>query len=548
MSAASAAGETGGSDPRAARVRRVRLLVRTEIVRRTRSMRGRRGQLLALAVAALFGGLVFVGGVAGVYVFAGAVAAGEAEVPMRIVRFVVTGLFGFAAFITALRAVQQTANPPNLDGLLTAVPHREVVAGTLLVEFLVALLLPGLPAFGMAVAFGVGASAPLAAALLLATVVALVALGVLVGFALGLLVRLAIARSETLSRYRTPVAVALFLAYFATVTSGDSASAFEPILDVVAATPLGWFADLGFYGTVAGASALRAGGAVAATALAVPTLGWACGRLAEALWYDDPVQPETRSEGSSGMGDVAGIPRPVARIARKSWLRARRNPLRLQYVVYPLFFLWAPLSQGLTSGEVPPELAAIVAFYGAWATGAAFSLNPVGDEGPVLPVTLTTPVTGRTFVAGVCLAGALVGVPLTALLAVGLGVAGGLGAVGLLAVAVTAVVLPLAATGIATGAGTLFPRLGTVRLSRSREAVVPSLFAFAAYSLVLSLAGLPALVASAPVARAVLSELLGVGSTAILAAGLALAAVLGCVAAAVGVRVAVRGFEGYTYD
>ncbi|MFC6837646.1 hypothetical protein [Halomarina ordinaria] len=529
--------------------RHVRLVARHEVVRRWRAVRGNTRQALAIGASILFGALFFAVAVFGAYAFGGAMARGEVTPPLDLLRLAAAAVFAFAVFLTTIRAVQTSTAPPGLDGLLTTLPHREVIAALALVEVGFALLFPGSAVALVALAFAVGAGAPATAALLTVAVVGLVTVGALTGVTLGLAVRVLVARSALLSRLRTPVAVGLFLAYFAVITSQQAGSAFAPVLRAVGATPLGWFADLGLYGLSPDASAVRAAGALGATAVAVPLVGAAASALAGRLWYDDPVQPEGADEAqASGMGDVTFVPRPMARVVRKSWLRAKRNPMRLQYVAYPLFFLWAPLADVVRTGTVPPGLAALVAFYGAWATGSAFSLNPVGDEGPVLPVTLTTPVTGRTFVGGVCLAGVLVGVPLTALAAVGLALAAGLEPAALAAVGVSAVVLPLAATGIAAGVGSVFPRLQTVRLGRNRQAVVPSLFAFALYSLVLGVAGLPASVVGAPGVLGVLSELVGLPQTTALVGGLALTVVLAGVAAAVGVRVAVTRFEGYTYD
>jgi hypothetical protein len=62
------------------------------------------------------------------------------------------------------------------------------------------------------------------------------------------------------------------------------------------------------------------------------------------------------------------------------------------------------LANALHDWSVPAVLVYTVGFYGAWATGAAFALNPLGEEWPVLPMTLTSSIGGRTLGGGLWLA------------------------------------------------------------------------------------------------------------------------------------------------
>ena len=520
-------------------------IARIELVRRWRAVTGMRLQLVALGIGLLFGGLFLLGSVAAAYFFGQEIAGGEFTDPVAGARLLAAGLPVAVALMTALRAVQTTAMPVHPDGLLTIVAHRDAVAGLLLTELAVTVGIASVPLVGVPVAFGLGSGALVAAPLLFVALASLLVLGVLSGFALGLLVRNAVARSETLARYKTAIAVVLFVAYFLAVTNEQAGAALAPVVGAVGDTPLGWFADLALYGTAPAAAPLRAVGAAAIVVVATPLLAGACSWLAAWLWYTQPVRPESDETASSGIGTVAFLPRRMARIARKSWLRAKRGPIRLIYVAYPLFLLVGPVQEAVLSGTVPTHLPPLLAFYGAWATGAAFTLNPIGDEGPVLPVTLTTPVDGRTFMGGLCLAGAVVGVPLTLLGAGVTGVSSGLGAAGVLAVVVGSVVLPLSATALATGIGTLFPRMESVRVSRSREATVPSLFAFALYSLSLSVAGIPLVVAATPPVRDVVVSTLGVETASVIVGGVALTTLLAGLAGGLSLRYAVGTFEEY---
>ncbi|WP_254536319.1 hypothetical protein [Halomarina litorea] len=520
-------------------------IARTELVRRFRVVTGMRAQLVALGVGLLFGVVPLFGSIVVAYFAGQGVAAGEFGDPVGVGRLLAAGLPTVLALLTALRAVQTTSVPVHPDGLLTTVPHREAVAGLLLTELTVTLGVLGAPLVGVPVAYGVGSGALLAIPLAFLALLSLIVLGVLSGFALGLVVRNAVARSETLARYKTAIAAVLFVVYFVAVTNAETGAALAPVVGAVGETPLGWFADLALYGTTPDAVAVRAAGAGVLTLVGVPALAGACSWLAAWLWYAQPVRPESDDAESSGIGTVAFLPRRMARIARKSWIRAKRGPIRLLYVLYPLFLLVAPIQDAVVEGRVPTALPPLLAFYGAWATGAAFTLNPIGDEGPVLPVTLTTPVGGRTFMGGLCLAGAVVGVPLTVLAAGVSGVLSDLGTPALAAVLVGSVVLPLSATALATGIGTLFPRMESVRVSRTHEAIVPSLIAFAVYSLVLVVTGIPVLVAGTPLLREGVVSSLGVGTTLVVAGGVALSVVLAGLAGGLSLRYAVGRFEDY---
>jgi hypothetical protein len=521
------------------------LVARLELTNRWRSVLGRGTQLVGLAVAGVFLGLVFVAAVAAAYFVGQGIAAGDVTDPVPTARLVAGVVPLFVTLVTGLRVVQTSGSLTNADGLLTTVSHREAVGGVLLTELAVVAVVAGVPALAVPAAFAVGLGDPLAFLPVFGTLVALLVLGTLGGFAVGLGLRNLVARSELLARYKTAIGILLFIAYFVVVSSQAAGSAVAPVVDVVANSPLGWFGDLALLGVVEGPDPVRAGVAVGigvgATVALLAVAEW----LAAALWYASPVQPEEAASEASRMSAVGGLPRPMARIARKSWIRARRGPVRLIYVTYPLFALFPFLQEAVLTGTVTPVLPPLLVFYGAWASGAAFSLNPVGDEGPVLPVTLTTPVSGRAFVGGLCLAGLLLGVPITLLVAGATGVLSGLQPLALGAVVLTAVALPVAATGIAVGAGTLFPRMDEVEVWRGVETTAPSLFAFGLYSLVLGVAGIPATLVSTPDTRDLITDLAGVTETVAIAGGLAATLAVAGLAAVVGYRYAVGSFDDY---
>lgn len=523
---------------------RVYQIARTELLNRKRSIEGS-SRVIGLVIAGLFGALM--GFMAIIGLFVAGQAAGEAAV-LGPARTVGAGVFGITAVMATIRVAQGLGIPPEDDGLLTTVPHREAVAGYLLAETAVLLGVPLPFVIIGAIAFGIGAGSAASVVLVLIGALSLAVLGVLCGAVVGTGIRVLVARSPVLARLRGAIGVGLMVAYFWVLFNGSAESVFDPFLTVVRASPVGWYGDFTLL-AVQEVALLRAAGAVGVTLVGIPAVGAICGLFTRQLWYRRSVAPNVAS-GSTEMGTVplagALISRPTRHVIHKAWLRARRAPLRLIYVAYPLFLL-VPALEDITQLSVPASLPGMIALYGAWATGAAFTLNPIGDEESVLPITLTTPVGGRTFIGALCLAGLLIGLPATVLAAVLTGMIASppLSTTEFVATAVTAVVLPVTATTIAVGAGTAFPRLEPAMITRSREAIVPSTFAFAFFSLVFGIISLPALLVLIPTTR----HVLGIASGPIpIASGIGLTVVLGAVAGFVSVSRATTAFDDYYYE
>lgn len=527
--------------------RTVALIVRTEVRRRMRSILDAPGRGLGYAISGLVGVAFAIGMSVGGFFLGRALAAGALGDPRPAGASIAASVVALAAFMTTLRAVQRSAMPPGRELLLVAAPTRAVVTSLLVVEALLPLSMIGLPGVLASLTFAAGAGSPASAPLLAASALLLVGLGATIGFALGLLVRTAIARSRVLARHKGALGVLSVLAYVGIVFGSGAQNVLAPAVRLLGATPVGWVADLGLLAVVPSASPLRAVGALLVTGIAVVALWAGSVRLAGRLWFEPPVSPRTHAAASS-LGRLPGVDRTTDHVVRKTWTRARRAPIRLVYVIYPLFAAIGPVASSLGGGVVPAVAAPTIAIYGAWATGAAFTLNPIGDETPVLPVTLTSPVTGRRFVRALWLAGAAVGVPLTLVLAEVAGVLAGLAPSGLLLVGALALGLPALAPGIAAGIGATVPRLQPARVARSRRAVVPSLLAFGGYSLVLLPLAAPAWLATGgPLARTV-GDRLGASPWSVAAAGAAGSLLAVGVLAVLGARHAAGRFDRYTLD
>jgi len=132
--------------------------------------------------------------------------------------------------------------------------------------------------------------------------------------------------------------------------------------------------------------------------------------LAERVWYLDRVQPDHAFDPrATTLSDWLLAGRVLARRA-SSHRRAGgapAAPFTVQFAIFPFFLLVLQVQVAIIERTVPPSLPVLAALASGTAGGAAFSLNPLGGEGEVLPATLTSTVSGTQFVAGLTLAGGL---------------------------------------------------------------------------------------------------------------------------------------------
>ncbi|PSP89435.1 hypothetical protein BRC90_03585 [Halobacteriales archaeon QS_4_69_34] len=537
------------------------LYARTDLRRKRRSLSENTLQLVALAVVGLFGAVFVVAASFGAYLAGEALTAGSLDAPRSATsgaRSAAAALWLGIAAVVALRTVTQNATLDGTGGLLTTVSHRDVAAGVALSEFFGLLAYLGLPAVAVAVAFAFGAGSAASALLVLLAIGSIAATGLLAGVVVGFAVRNLTVRSAFVARHRAAIWIVLFVAYLGAFVTGVAESVTAPLLSVARGLPIAWYGDLALAAVAGNASAVRAGFAVGLTVLGTPLLVALLVRLAGVLWYADPVAPAAGSGSSADRSTVdrrtaltGGVfdrvaPRPVASVAAKSWLRATRAPIKLVFVAYPAFLLVGPLSDAVETGAVSAYLVVLLAVYGAWATGAAFTLNPLGDEGAVVPATVLSGLDGRQFVAGLLLCGAAVGAPVTGGAVLLAGLLSPLSALGSALVAAVAVALCVGAAGLAVGVGTAFPRFEAARITRSRRAVVPSLTAFATYSLVLLVGSVPGLLAQLPPVAEFVGRIADVSVLTVGLAGLAATLVLAGGAGWLGFRYAARSFEEYT--
>ncbi|ADB62227.1 hypothetical protein Htur_3363 [Haloterrigena turkmenica DSM 5511] len=478
---------------------------------------------LGAAVPTLIGALV-------VFVFADAIRGLETLSELDSVRGMVALFWLFAVFLIGQRVVSVRTRIEAEPFVLTTVSSRATAGGLVVAETLrvlayfappvllttaVCVLLLGSPASLLVV--------PTTAALFAAT-------AVVTGSAAGYVVALLVATSPFVARHKTVLGTAASLLGF-----GGYALFFYPQIGGVdqsslAVLPVGWFADLALAGTGLTTTPLRWFGVGLSSAVILLVGGFLVDRLTTTLWFIEPVSVD--SDGSSD-GERAGeltlrrdalttaaaplpVPRllstPTRRVAEWALLRTRRDSNRLMFLMIPLFAVGsAVVNTAIQSGSIETVAAPLCAVALPWVVGSLFAMNPFGDEGAVLPVTLTA-VPGRQYVRGLLVPGLLIGLPLVPLVT-GLATLVSpytlLERVGLITLSgfVTCV-----AVAIAPAIGMVFPRFSAISVGRSCDVIPPRMTAVALHAGLTVVPGtvLAGLVLAPELTRGALAGLFGV--------------------------------------
>ena len=478
-------------------------------------------------------------------VLADAIRGVEAFRVSDVVRGSIALFWLFDVYLVAQRVVSARTRIEAESLMLTTVSTRTAAVGLLVAETLRAGAYAGLPALvvtGIAV-FLLGSPASLV--VVPVTVLLFVATAVVAGSIVGYMAAWLVATSRFVARHRTVLGTAAavlgmggyFLFLYPQVSGVSQA--------LLAWVPMGWFVDLAVVGARFVGSPLLAIGAVVASVLVLVVGGAVVERQTVALWFTEPVSPETDEpgeldgsahdgtrgatqtrEGGTASGQSRGdalaaavapltVPRigsaPVRHVAEWVLLRTRRDPNRLMFLLIPVFAIGSPLvSTAVQSGSVGTLAAPLCAVALPWLAGSAFALNPLGDEGAVLPVTLTT-VSGRQYVRGLAVPGLVFGLPLV-LVATGLaGVVSPYTLAERLALVVLGGYLTVVSVTVTPAVGMALPRFSAISVGQSRDVVPPRMSAVAVHAALTVVPGafLAALVVAPGTAQGVLAGLVG---------------------------------------
>jgi hypothetical protein len=521
-------------------------IARVEFLRSVRTLGEETNKLLGIAVS----GLMLVGfalaGAAVLFFFGGGVLSYAGDNP-RVARAAFSGFWTFVAGFTAFRTVSVVGEVDGAPGMLTTTSPQAVAAGLLLAESArhAAYLL--LPAVVLAVALSAGSGSVVAGPAFLLTGLLAWATAFSAGSLVGQSIRYLSRAVPIVRRNRLLLGGAAMVGYMVVIVQ------FGDLVLVLSDTPVGWYGDLALVAATDGGDVARAGVTVAASLAGGPLLALAYYRVAVTNWFGNPAAtPAADDAGTAGstLQQVGRrlervVSRPTAAVVRAVWLRGRRSPFKLTYAAVPAFAFVGYIAPVVQEGRLPGSLPVMLAGYAAWAVGAAFTLNPLGDEGPLLPVTVSSGISGSAFVRGRLLAAWLLGVVPTAVLVVAAGAAMWKSTVAILLAGTYAVVLTVAAPALSVGVGMAVPNFETQRVMVSHEAVVPSVVAFFGFLIVLGVVGAPGGLAL------LFFDGHGTGGGSLPTyrlAGLAVTALLGTLVAVPSYVYAVRRFERYEVD
>jgi len=441
------------------------VLCRTELRARLRHIWGEPRQLVANAfMLLLFGVGLPLLLVAPALSYGGRLASGP--VPAGQSGAVVTAVVAVGLYLGGAGGFNQNRTGSVGSLVRTSIPPRAVALGRLVSETAQASVLVVPPWVVLLCLVAVGAANPLPALLLgLATLPVLVA-SLLVGRVLGDVIRFA-SRTVGISLWAKALAFFVVTTVFYVGSQvliesriGDSGEigsfSLPPLLP---GEPLQAYA-------VAVLDPLGAGGQPLGLLVGLVILASIPVTLAVALRVEAGLVT-FESSGSNDDSDLASgtrnVPRPFtatpsARVAWRYLLRTRRDPRMLAHLSPMLFGAMAMGASFITDPEsllVVGPGALVVG--GTTLAGAAFCLNPLGDDSDQLPLLLTSTRSVGMLLRGRALAGAIPGL----VLAVGIGTPLAVYQHGVLAATgqtLLAVVLAMSSAGTALGIGALVPK------------------------------------------------------------------------------------------
>lgn len=400
--------------------------------------------------------------------------------------------------IAVLRTLERIGTPASKDLLLTTVHPRAVIVGLITAETARLALWFGLPVLvvGTVLAVGLGSLTLVATAGLV--MLPLVCCTAVWGYAFGLAVLRVLRRLPTLQRILKIGGLVLLMVFVAGSQFVGRYLANEGVLiqaelSAVQFAPLTEYATLAFVGTPLEQPVDLSAVVVLGSCLVLIPLGLVTSeRQAVALWFTDSAGARTTETRVSPPSESVGHftpPQPFSwtKAGRLAWghlVRVARKPQQLVHLLLVVFFL-GPFGTTLlgSSGDgLLASIAGLAVVLGVYISGAAFNLNPLGDDRDHLPLVLLTDTDTATHLRGRVGAGLSIGLPLAVCISLGAFALSSSPIYGL-AFAVAAVGWCVAGALFALGLGCAYP-VYEEREMWGVETVSPSTLVLMTYSVV----------------------------------------------------------------
>lgn len=470
-------------------------ITRIELLRGWRSTVDRWTLVVVGIGLCVFAGMALFVGVIG-YFLGSIIPSGEGVAISDGLRGQVVVWMLFLAGMIALQVVERRARIDNEDLMFTTVSSRTVLLGLLIAEFARELFTFGSFMLVGVTGFALGSGAFGLLPVLVVLSLPVLVFTVLLGHTAGMAAKLVADRMTGFTSLRTALGIVggilitvvpgLFLGWY---------EAFGFSLDgsVLASVPIAAYVDLLALGTPLTASlGIETAVGVGLVLGLIPPLFALDHRLARVLWFGGA----TASDAATTTART-----PPGRLARGStgwlvwwyWLRGLREPSRFTHLIYytfPLF--WLAFDAIRDPSRIPPAASTGMAALGVLFAGAAFGLNPLGDERSALPAVLVTSNGGRfvraRIAAGfpwafVALAGVLLG-----------GVIGRFSALDTVLLSVAVLALCVLSATVAPALGIAFPRFEPIATT-NREVITPSFGALIGHAVIVGIAGAGGLIA-----------------------------------------------------
>lgn len=438
------------------------VVARMDVRARLRRIRTQPRKLFSLLGLGMFFGVVAPWFVRGpVRAFGRAVASGTP--PVGTTAAVLLGVAGWGAYVGGATAMNRDRLGALGPLLRTSLAPRAVAGGRLLGEVASMLVATVVPIPVTLALVGAGAGSALAPVVLVVGALPVLVASLAVGRALVAAVRLAGLFSRVGAWTKAVLLVVVSGGFYLgsqsfvrdAMEQGGSgvAVAIDPFLP---GTPMQAYASLVLSPFGSSPSLVGVGLLVASVAL---TVAGVAGTLTSEVRMLSRDADGTAERDTSGSRDVprAFAFTPAGRVAWRRLLRTARDPKSLAHL-FPLSFVvfgtaasWA--NDPASATAMAPGGGVVLG--GAFA-GAAFCLNPLGDDRDQLPLLLSSVRSTGVLLRGRALAGATVGLAFAAI-----GIAGGSFTgdyLRLAGFAGFAVLFVAGATGTALGLGALFPR------------------------------------------------------------------------------------------
>lgn len=426
----------------------------------------------------------------GAYEYGTRFSTGERERILELGRGLSGLLFAVVTYFVVLPEVSRNGLlGDEIEELLLVVTPRTIVVAALLQYALFGARLIGVLVIAGAVAFGIGSgSAALVISILLAAALVFVT-AVAVAYPIAMAVKLSFVAVEPLQAHRNLVGGALSIGMFALFLWIRDA------MELLGALPVGWYADLAFVTSESAASS-RAVAVALGTPLVVALSIVVSENVCERLWFAD--RPEGRStDSTSGIFGTDTVferfeSRPDVAAARVTWVRIRRNPRVLLFVGL-LLVVSVSVVMGVWN-RFPNALPLLVAIYGGATVGVGASLNPLGNEGRMLAVSLTTPRGGTYLLRGYALSAAIPGCISVALVTAASTTVSSLPFGTELAFVILGATFGACIPIVSLAFGVTFPNSGGTPLGRNDTMYPPPLIVALYFSIFVVLVGMPAIV------------------------------------------------------